>query len=358
MAVSITKRKTKSGLVRFRAQVRVPGHGHESKTFSRKKAAKDWGRQEEDRLRGLAPGTAHDQTVSDAIARYKSETLPGLKSRRVRKAHLGWWDEQIGHLKLIHVAPVHVADSIRLLSIHQPDEKPRSPATINRYHSSISAVFNQAHKKWHWMPSNPARDVLRGEESKGRVRWLDDDERVALLKSCQMSGWSGLYPLVLLALATGARQGELLGLTWDRVDLKNPDRLFAIDVYPDGMYFKVGKISGIGGLPVGSSGRVLALLSGGIDSPVAAFELAKRGCHVDFFHLSATYSQLRDDATPVVRLAKSLSRFTLRSRLFTAPATSGRFTCVPITAGTVLATHRAAALAAGATAWQRPEKSH
>jgi thiamine biosynthesis protein ThiI len=109
--------------------------------------------------------------------------------------------------------------------------------------------------------------------------------------------------------------------SWDRVDLENPDRQFALDVYADGMYFTVGKIPGVAGLPVGTGGRVLALLSGGIDSPVAAFELAKRGCRVDFFHLSATYSQQRDDATPVVRLAESLSRYTLRSRLFTAPAT-------------------------------------
>ena len=72
---------------------------------------------------------------------------------------------------------------------------------------------------------------------------------------------------------------------------------------------------------MGTGGRVLALLSGGIDSPVAAFELAKRGCKVDFFHLSATFAQQRDDGTPVTRLARSLSRFTLQSRLFTAPAT-------------------------------------
>lgn len=108
---------------------------------------------------------------------------------------------------------------------------------------------------------------------------------------------------------------------WNRVDLSSPDCLLALDVYADGMYFRTEKIAGIGGLPVGTGGRVLALLSGGIDSPVAAFELARRGCQVDFFHISATHSQQRDDQTPVVRLAKSLSRFTLRSRLFTAPAT-------------------------------------
>jgi len=132
------------------------------------------------------------------------------------------------------------------------------------------------------------------------------DKRLAM-KSIEMERWLG--------------QSVCDRTNWDRVDLRHPDRLFAIDIYREGMYFRVGKVTGIGGLPVGTGGRVLALLSGGIDSPVAAFELAKRGCRVDFFHLSATFAQQRDDATPVVRLAKSLSRFTLRSRLFTAPAT-------------------------------------
>lgn len=108
---------------------------------------------------------------------------------------------------------------------------------------------------------------------------------------------------------------------WDRVDLSRPDCLFAVDVYPDGIYFRAGKLAAIGGLPVGTGGRVLALLSGGIDSPVAAFMMAKRGCRVDFFHLAATHAQQRDEGSPVLELARHLSRFTLRSRLFTAPAT-------------------------------------
>ena len=108
---------------------------------------------------------------------------------------------------------------------------------------------------------------------------------------------------------------------WDRVNLKRPHRTFAIDVYPDGMYFRVDKHKGVGGLPVGTGGRLLVLLSGGIDSPVATFLMAKRGCNLDLFHLTATYSQLREDSSPVVRLARQLSRYTLRSRLFMAPAT-------------------------------------
>lgn len=132
------------------------------------------------------------------------------------------------------------------------------------------------------------------------------DKRLAMT-SIEMERWLG--------------QAVITRTGWDRVDLKHPDSLLAIDVYPDGMYFRAGRIDGVGGLPVGSGGRVLALLSGGIDSPVAAFELAKRGCNVDFFHLSATFAQQGDDSTPVARLARSLSRFTQSSRLFTAPAT-------------------------------------
>ena len=220
MAVSITKRQTKHKVLRYRAQVRVPGHAHASKTFSRKRPALDWGRKEEDRLRALAPGSALRQTVKEAIDRYKKERVDSLKCGKARTSQLTWWEGHIGHLKLYEVLPTHIADCLRLLEETEPDGRLRSAATINRYHSSIGAVFNHAHKKWHWMPSNPSRDVLRHKESRGRVRWLNDDEREALLESCQESGWNGLYPLVLMAVATGARQGELLGLTWDRVDLK------------------------------------------------------------------------------------------------------------------------------------------
>ena len=220
MALSITRRKTGSGSIRYRAQVRVPGHQHISKTFGRKKTAVDWGRQEEDRIRSLLPGSSVNRTVSEAIARYKEERLHQLKSSVPRGRQLDWWDTQVGHLNLYEISPVHIADCLRLLRNPEPGQRSRSPATINRYHSTIGAVFVQAHKKWHWMSSNPSREILRNEESKGRARWLSDDERVALLESCKQAKWEGLYPLVMLALATGARLGELTGLHWDQVDLK------------------------------------------------------------------------------------------------------------------------------------------
>ncbi len=68
------------------------------------------------------------------------------------------------------------------------------------------------------------------------------------------------------------------------VDLRHPALTVAVDILPGRAFFAVGKHAGPGGLPVGTSGRVLALLSGGIDSPVAAWRMMRRGCRVDFVH--------------------------------------------------------------------------
>ena len=109
---------------------------------------------------------------------------------------------------------------------------------------------------------------------------------------------------------------------WERVRLDDPDVTIHVDIYTDAVFFYTERPTGIGGLPVASSGHVLSLLSGGIDSPVASFLLARRGCTVDFFHMSATHMTEGELERSVPgRLAQKLSRFTLRSRLFVVPYT-------------------------------------
>lgn len=90
------------------------------------------------------------------------------------------------------------------------------------------------------------------------------------------------------------------------VDLTEPDVTVSIQIYEDGAYLFVDRIPGPGGLPVGSSGRVIALFSGGIDSPVAAHMLMKRGCAVDFlhFHLLPNTEQIR--SAKIVAMAKRI----------------------------------------------------
>lgn len=108
---------------------------------------------------------------------------------------------------------------------------------------------------------------------------------------------------------------------WEHVDLDAPDRTFRVNVYPDGMYFERGRRAALGGIPVGSSGRALALLSGGIDSPVAAHILAKRGCALELFHISANFADSDGiDASVVGELARRISRYALEVRLWAAPS--------------------------------------
>lgn len=68
------------------------------------------------------------------------------------------------------------------------------------------------------MPDNPVRLLKKLKEPDGRIRWLSEDEKKALLKACKASKWDRLYLLVTMAITTGARQGELLRLRWADLD--------------------------------------------------------------------------------------------------------------------------------------------
>ncbi|MBI4628227.1 MAG: tRNA 4-thiouridine(8) synthase ThiI, partial [Candidatus Rokubacteria bacterium] len=91
------------------------------------------------------------------------------------------------------------------------------------------------------------------------------------------------YPLTSVELnrALGA---FVLEHAATRVDLHRPELTIHVEVLPAETFVYLDKIPGPGGLPVGASGTVAALLSGGIDSPVAAWRLIKRGCRVLFVH--------------------------------------------------------------------------
>ena len=75
-------------------------------------------------------------------------------------------------------------------------------------------------KDWNLVDRNPVFSISKSKESRGRTRFLSDEERTALLDTCADADWKPLRALVLLALATGARRGELVGLKWTDVDLK------------------------------------------------------------------------------------------------------------------------------------------
>lgn len=90
----------------------------------------------------------------------------------------------------------------------------RSPTTVVRYLSALSHCYSIAVTEWGWLEESPMRKVKKPRESRGRVRFLDDGERARLLDACKESSNPLLYPCVVLALSTGMRYSELMGLRW------------------------------------------------------------------------------------------------------------------------------------------------
>jgi len=102
---------------------------------------------------------------------------------------------------------------------------------------------------------------------------------------------------------------------------KGSDIVFYTEIRKDYTFIYFEKIESIGGLPVSSTGKGLALLSGGIDSPVAAYLMMKRGMKVDFIHFSSPPYTTEKSKEKVISLAKKLREFENSSKLFIVPFT-------------------------------------
>ncbi len=104
-----------------------------------------------------------------------------------------------------------------------------------------------------------------------------------------------------------------------RVDLEHPALTVHIEMLPDGAFYFFGKEPGAGGMPTGTSGRVACLLSGGIDSPVAAYRMMRRGCPVLLIHFHSYPILSRASQEKVREIAALLTTHQLRSRLIMVP---------------------------------------
>lgn len=104
-----------------------------------------------------------------------------------------------------------------------------------------------------------------------------------------------------------------------KVDLKNPEIILFIEIVEKYTFLYMEKIKGQGGLPIGTGGRVLLLLSGGIDSPVAGFQLMKRGLKLCFIHFHTYPYTTQESIKKTEKIVKHLSRFQGKSKLYLVP---------------------------------------
>jgi thiamine biosynthesis protein ThiI len=103
------------------------------------------------------------------------------------------------------------------------------------------------------------------------------------------------------------------------VNLDDPAFTIHVEMLPEGSFYYFGKAPGAGGLPTGTGGRVACLLSGGIDSPVAAYRLMRRGCSVLLIHFHSYPILSRASQDKVREIAALLTKHQLRSRLLLVP---------------------------------------
>ncbi len=130
------------------------------------------------------------------------------------------------------------------------------------------------------------------------------------------------FPIRSQAIAESVGRAILERTAWDRVDLSNPAFTIFIEPHEEAIYLWTRRVKGPGGLPVGVAGRLVGMLSGGFDSPVAAWMMAGRGASLDFVHLTPSRPDPSSStACKAAELVRILSRYTGRSRLVLVPYT-------------------------------------
>jgi integrase len=231
---TIQKRKRATGTV-YRVMVRIKGFPEQQKTFSRLTDAKMWAQQTEAAIRKgefkNVIKTANTKTLQDVIDRYRNDVSPhkAPSTQRAERSYLSFWERELGKYALSYVTPELVSEKIDDLSKagdgrRKPEDplkpiRPKSRKTLKHYRDTLNVLFGFA-VKWGWTAANPLDGVNKITKANvERVRYLDEDERKRLLDACKTSDNDKLYPIVVFALSTGARKGEILGLTLEDIDL-------------------------------------------------------------------------------------------------------------------------------------------
>lgn len=222
---TIEKRIGKDGRVQYRVKLRLRGHPPASGTFQRLTDAKRWAEEASTRIREgryFERAEAKRHTVADLIDRYIVEYLPTCRIRHKdeRARHLKFWRDTLGHVTLDELTKAKIQEvRARMVAGESRFHRKLAPATVNRRLASLSAALGVAVKNFEWLNDSPMRKLGKLAEPRGRVRFLSAEERTALLRECLAEG-DDLHCLVALAIATGARRGELLNLRWPDVDMQ------------------------------------------------------------------------------------------------------------------------------------------
>jgi integrase len=189
----IRERLDKDGKKRFTAEIRLKGYPVQSATFKRKTDAEKYIQNTESAIREgrhFKTSEAKKHTLADLIDRYIKDVIPNkaVKLAGTQKQQLTWWRDKIGSYLLSDVTPALIVQYRDELSANiNRRGTQNTPATVVRYMAALSHAFTIAVKEWEWLESSPMMKVQKPKASRGRVRFLDDEERARFLDACKVS---------------------------------------------------------------------------------------------------------------------------------------------------------------------------
>ena len=245
--------KIKSG---YQARVRRKNYPTQVKNFRYRSDAKSWAETTE---RAIVTGTltVAEGTLGNLLERYRSEVTPtkrssSIEALRIEKINRSWISKiPLAELKSFHIAKYR---DERLKEV-------QGNATA-RDLSLISHAINKAIKEWNIrLTENPVNLVNKPPSNKPRDRRLEEGEEERLLLSCSQSHNPYLLPLVIVAIETAMRRGELLGL--ERQYLKIDNRTAYLPMTKNGesrtVPLSTRAIATLNKIPIHISGRVFSL---------------------------------------------------------------------------------------------------
>lgn len=279
---------------RWQVIVKRKGHPTLSNTFDLKKDAEKWGRYQEqliDAGQWIDRTEAEQTTLEELLKRYAKEISTTKRGKEVEVTRINaLCRTTIAKHSVAAITGKRLAQwrDLRLTEV--------SPSTVTRELQLLGHAFTVAIREWGFgLNSNPVSLIRKPAPNKARDRILNEEQRQALISSVGRCQNPWVKPVVIFALETATRRGEILSLSWDDVDLER----------------RVAKVSGKTGsrtiplspacavmlktLPRSLDGRVFPIT---VDTLKQAYERAVARAGIEDF----TFHDLRHDA--LTRLAK------------------------------------------------------
>jgi len=216
---TIQQYRAKDGTISYRVRVQRKGTPTQSATFPTRKECLRWATMVEGDIiagRHFPDKKSPSTTLTELIQRYQQDVLPRKQpetQERERYYH-HFWNKTLGHKRLTDISK---ADIVKVRNDFLA--KGYKTSSIHRYLMVLSHLLNTAIRDYDLLETNVVNAVRKPPLPPGRVRYLTDEERSRLLTECRRSKNTRLYALVILAMYTGLRRGNLLRLRRRDIDL-------------------------------------------------------------------------------------------------------------------------------------------